>query len=321
MYDAVSNSSRGNISTMENPENAASIPGKARDGRSVQQQQAVIQRSDQMAAVSIADQQPGGSCTPEEASPLAKRRLTEKRQQEAGDITRHIADADAKMTDNIQSTSLSGACEPEPEKTEPEPARTELDPVKTELEPDDGDLETRPEESRREAVLKQYGLLDINTPLRFCLEDIISMQEFLTEELAVVFEKSNLPSMEDVDDEQVTAICDMLNHLLHLTAAGPSPDPGIGNEFLASKAFRNAICESLGRLERNEEIWQQRDARLLYRSTAKEISILERKNISDRECFRVNNEALLSLTLGQIRTTSFGVISRDMEERMKAGCA
>ena len=74
IYDTVSNSSQGrNSNAMGNTENAATTPGKTLEGRSVQQQQTVIQLSDQMTAVSIACQQSSGSCTPEKASPLTTR--------------------------------------------------------------------------------------------------------------------------------------------------------------------------------------------------------------------------------------------------------
>ena len=131
---------------MGNTENAATTPGKTLEGRSVQQQQTVIQLSDQMTAVSIACQQSSGSCTPEKASPLTTRPAAKECKQEAADTTRRIV-ADAEMANTIKSTSLpdtNAQCE--------EPTENNLEPAE--------DFETKPGESFQVSGISQCASTD-----------------------------------------------------------------------------------------------------------------------------------------------------------------
>ena len=323
MYDAVSNSGKGrNSSAIGNPENAATIQGKTQEGRSVQQQQTVTQLSDQMAAVSIADQQSSGSCTPEKASPLITRQVVEECKQEAEDTTKRIV-ADAEMANTIKSTSLSDTnaqCEPEPTEDNPEPTK---------------DFETKPGGSLQASGIQASGVSQGASKGQLSLTDFADMMKqariLITEEteedmslLHDLLEEAKITRQEPVealDDYRIDDISMKIKGLLHHMGCGPKPRPEYGLECFATSSFKQALLAAITRLENNEKIWKRCDPWLFCRATASEISILERKNKDERACFRHHNGSLVERTLHAIYLRTFSDILSDMKKWVDAECS
>ena len=267
---------------MESHEDAAAISGQMQDKRSVQQQQAVIQLSDQMATVSVADQQSSSRHAPEKAYPPTARQLAKKCKQEARDAIMHIAEMTNAMKPDLSGSGIQ--CKPEP-----------VENVERDL------CEAFPSSGINEDVLTN------DTALSLCFTIVKEAGKCIRDLLDVMVTAGEPEASEEADDSDDSDDLDLER-------------PRIGNKLEASKTCQRAVLESLERLEMNKEIWKQHDPWLLYRAIGNEVMSLNNMSFNEGTKIHRHNTAFIMTIINPVYSIVSGKILEDMKQHMDAGC-
>ena len=98
-----------------------------------------------------------------------------------------------------------------------------------------------------------------------------------------------------------------------------SGTPTEGDELESTEKFQRAVLESLERLEKNEEIWEQHDAWPLCQAITGEVLILSRKNNDVH--FRRHNHAFMKIIMGPVYSIAFGKALEILQQRVDANCS
>ena len=347
MYGVSSNSNKENSSAMETPEDAAALPGQTQGGRGVQQQQVVVQLSDQMKTESSASRRASKRCAPESVHVLTDepplippdelrqvkqtrrenlvcqveelcqettgmlRNLAEQRRSEAECAVRHIAEKINMIKSRL--SRIDTPCKSRSESAED--FEREFRAV----------LEYLLRRRSAAASMNEEAPISYDNALPLCLIIIRTAKKHISalSETTMMFGKSEAQERSDDSDDDLTSEIerDMAMRLQESGRFPFLPKSRIdeekykkGNELKATEEFQRAVLKSLERLESNTRIWTQSDTWLLCQAVVAECNALGNRNNGKRSYH--DNLAFMRMIMSPVYAIALGKLFEGLQQQV-----
>ena len=347
MYGVSSNSNKENSSSMEIPEDAAALPGQTQGGRGVQQQQVVVQLSDQIKteSESMASQQTSRRCAPEsvhvltdEPPPISPDDLRQIKQNNAIARRKNLADQAEEL---CQETTKMLQNLAEQRRSEAESASRRIAErigiIKAKLL---GDVQCKHESAgdfEREfcAVVEHFRIAGVSEEsltsgavLPLCLVIVRMAKKHVCDliDKAMRIEKSEEPERsDDSDDDSIpdeehdmtTRIRESsyLSSFLSEVCIDEAKHKK-GNELGATEEFQREILNFLERLDSDTRIWMQDDTWPLCQTVVAEGKVLKNRNNDRRSCH--HNLAFMRMIMSPVYELALGKLFEGLQQQVNA---
>ena len=346
MYGVSSNSNKENSSAMEIPEDAAALPGQTQGGRGVQQQQVVVQLSDQIKTELIVPRQARKRCAPEsvhvltDESPLIPpdklRRI--KRDNKIAEIRENLV---CQVEELCQETTgmlrnLAEQRRPEAECAAKHIAekiniiKSRLSGIDTQCKfesAEDFEREFRAvsEYLQRSAGMSEEAPTSYDDALPLCLVIIRTAKKHIGDLLdtTIMIGKSEAPERSDDSDDDLTSEIER-DIAISLRESGQFPFLSKsrideekykkGNELEATGEFQRAVLKSLERLELNTRIWTRDDIWPLCQAVIAECKALSKGN-NDKRSYCANL-AFMRMIMSPVYAIALGKLFEGLQQQV-----
>ena len=342
MYGVSSNSNRENSSAMEIPEDAAALPGQTQGGRGVQQQQVVVQLSDQIKTELIVSRQASKRCAPESVHVLTdepplippddlrqiKQNNAIARRKNLADQAEELCQETTKMLQNLAEQRRSEA------ESASRHIAERIGIIKAKLL---GDVQCKHESAgdfEREfcAVVEHFRIAGVSEEmltsdgaLPLCLVIVRTAKKHIGDLLdtTMMIGKSEAPERSDDSDDDLTSEIerDMAMRLQESGRFPFLPKSRIdeekykkGNELKATEEFQRAVLKSLERLESNTRIWTQSDTWLLCQAVVAECNALGNRNNGKRSYH--DNLAFMRMIMSPVYAIALGKLFEGLQQQV-----
>ena len=352
MYGVSSNSNRENSSAMEIPEDAAALPGQTQGGRGVQQQQVVVQLSDQIKTELIVSRQASKRCAPESVHVLTDEpplippdELRQVKQTRRENLVRQVEELCQATTGMLRNLAEQRRSEAECAarrieekinmikiiKSRQSGMRIQCKSRSESAEDFEREFRAVPEYLLRRrsaaASMNEEAPISYDNALPLCLIIIKTAKKHINalSETMMMFRKLEAPERSDDSDDDLTSEIER-DMAMRLRESGQFPSLSYscideekykkGNELGATEEFQRAVLKSLERLESNTRIWTQGDTWLLCQAVVAEGKVLKNRNNGKRSYH--DNLAFMRMIMSPVYAIALGELFEGLQQQVNA---